>query len=329
MAVRSSHPIADRIVSSIGKAVIGKAAAVKVLLVALICDGHVLLEDVPGVGKTLLAKSLARSLRLEFKRIQFTPDLLPADITGTQILDQKSREFVFRHGPLFTNVVLADEINRATPRTQSALLEAMEERQVTADGITMPLPRPFLVLATQNPVELEGTFPLPEAQLDRFFLRLQVGYPSANEEEALLLRFADADPLEELDAVIGVEDMHKLKLDASRVYVSDAVRSYVVALAHATRGRSDLLLGASPRATLALFRGARAMACLEGWPYVRPDDVKAIAPAILSHRIVLSTEARLSGLDAPSLIAQILASVPVPAEDDVDGGSLTVHPAPG
>ena len=329
MAARSSNPIAGRIISSIGKVVIGKAAAIELLLVALICDGHVLLEDVPGVGKTLLAKSLARSLRLGFKRIQFTPDLLPADITGTQILDQKSREFVFRYGPLFTNVVLADEINRATPRTQSALLEAMEEGQVTADGVTMPLPRPFLVLATQNPVELEGTFPLPEAQLDRFFLRLQLGYPSADEEEAILLRVADTDPLEELDAAIGVEELQKLKSDAARVYVSDAVRAYIVALVHATRGRSDLVLGASPRATLALFRGARAVACLQGWPYVRPDDVKAIAPAVLSHRIILSTEARLSGLDATSLITQILASVPVPAEDDVDAGSLAVHPAPG
>ena len=295
MAARSSNPIAGRIISSIGKVVIGKAAAIELLLVALICDGHVLLEDVPGVGKTLLAKSLARSLRLGFKRIQFTPDLLPADITGTQILDQKSREFVFRYGPLFTNVVLADEINRATPRTQSALLEAMEEGQVTADGVTMPLPRPFLVLATQNPVELEGTFPLPEAQLDRFFLRLQLGYPSADEEEAILLRVADTDPLEELDAAIGVEELQKLKSDAARVYVSDAVRAYIVALVHATRGRSDLVLGASPRATLALFRGARAVACLQGWPYVRPDDVKSIASAVLSHRIILSTEAQLSG----------------------------------
>jgi MoxR-like ATPase len=329
MTARSSNPIAGRIISSIGKVVIGKAAAIELLLVALICDGHVLLEDVPGVGKTLLAKSLARSLRLGFKRIQFTPDLLPADITGTQILDQKSREFVFRYGPLFTNVVLADEINRATPRTQSALLEAMEEGQVTADGVTMPLPRPFLVLATQNPVELEGTFPLPEAQLDRFFLRLQLGYPSADEEEAILLRVADTNRLKELDAAIGVEELQKLKSDAARVYVSDAVRAYIVALVHATRGRSDLVLGASPRATLALFRGARAVACLQGWPYVRPDDVKAIAPAVLSHRIILSTDARLSGLDATSLITQILASVPVPAEDDVDAGSLAVRPAPG
>jgi len=321
--------LAQRLTNNIALAVVGKENAVELLLVALICEGHVLLEDVPGVGKTLLAKALARSLGCSFKRIQFTPDLLPADITGSQVLDPQTREFVFRPGPLFANIILADEINRATPRTQSALLEAMEEQQVTADGVTLPLPRPFLVLATQNPVELEGTFPLPEAQLDRFFLRVGLGYPSADEEGAILLRAADSDPLGRLAAAITTSDLQQLKACAARVHVADAIRGYIVSLVRATRGRPDHVLGASPRATPALFRGARALACIRGRGFVRPDDVKEIASVVLDHRVILSTEARLKALDAAKLVSQIVASVPVPVEDDVDAPALSGHHGPG
>jgi MoxR-like ATPase len=314
----SGTTVARRLADNIAQVVIGKAVAIERLLVALTCEGHVLLEDVPGVGKTLLAKAVARSLRSSFKRIQFTPDLLPADITGSHVLDQRLREFVFRPGPLFANIVLADEINRATPRTQSALLEAMEERQVTADGIALPLPQPFLVVATQNPVELEGTFPLPEAQLDRFFLRLRLGYPSEAEESLMLQQIADGDPLQRLAPVIDAADLACLRQQAMHVHVADVVRDYIVSLVRATRARSEFVLGASPRATLALFRGARALACLRGRSFVRPDDVKEIAPAILEHRVILSTEARLRAQDAAGLIAQIVSSVPVPVEADLN-----------
>jgi MoxR-like ATPase len=314
----SGTAVARRLADNIAQAVIGKAVAVEHLLVALTCEGHVLLEDVPGVGKTLLAKSVARSLGSSFKRIQFTPDLLPADITGSHVLDQRLREFVFRPGPLFANIVLADEINRATPRTQSALLEAMEERQVTADGITLSLPQPFLVVATQNPVELEGTFPLPEAQLDRFFLRVRLGYPSEAEEGLMLQQVADGDPLQRLAPVIDVADLARLRQQAMHVHVADVVRDYIVSLVRATRTRPEFILGASPRATLALFRGARGLACLRGRSFVRPDDVKEIAPAVLEHRVILSTEARLRAQDAAGLIAQIVSSVPVPVEADLN-----------
>jgi len=314
-ATLPASDLAASLATNIGRAVVGKAHAVELLLVALICEGHVLLEDVPGVGKTLLAKALARSLGCSFKRIQFTPDLLPADITGTQVLDPRTRDFVFRPGPLFANVILADEINRATPRTQSALLEAMEERQVTADGVTMTLPRPFLVLATQNPVELEGTFPLPEAQLDRFFLRLALGYPSQSEETAILDRVADADPLADLLPVLSLDDLAALRNQAARVHVAEVVRDYLVALVRATRGWSGIALGASPRASLALFRAARALACVRGRGFVRPDEVKELVPPVLGHRLILNTEARLKADDAGSVLAQILGSVPVPVED--------------
>ncbi len=306
---------AERLGANIARAVVGKAAAVELLLVALICEGHVLMEDVPGVGKTLLAKALARSLGCSFKRIQFTPDLLPADITGSQVLDPQTRDFVFRPGPLFANVILADEINRATPRTQSALLEAMEERQVTADGVTMPLPRPFLVLATQNPLELEGTFPLPEAQLDRFFLRLTLGYPSPEEESAILTRVADDDPLAALSPALSTDDLHALQRHAAGVHVADAVRDYLVAIVRTTRDWAGIALGASPRASLALFRAARALACIRGRSFVRPDEIKELALPVLGHRLILNTEARLQADDARSLLSQVLAAVPVPVED--------------
>jgi MoxR-like ATPase len=319
--------LAARLSANIARALVGKSNAIELLLVALMCEGHVLIEDLPGVGKTLLAKALAGSLGCSFKRIQFTPDLLPSDITGSQILDQRTRDFVFRPGPLFASIVLADEINRATPRTQSALLEAMEERQVTADGTTMPLPWPFLVLATQNPIELEGTFPLPEAQLDRFFLRTGLGYPSTVEETAILLRVADTNPLTGVAPVLSPDDLRLLGAAATRVHVAEPVRDYLVAMVRATRGRTDLALGASPRATLALFRGARALACIRGRTFVRPDDIKELAPAILGHRLIPSIEARLRAQDLTVLLAQIIASVPVPVEDPVDGASAARHPS--
>ncbi len=322
---QTAASLAARLSANIARAVIGKATAVELLLVALICDGHVLIEDVPGVGKTLLAKALARSLGCSFKRIQFTPDLLPSDITGSQVFDQRTRDFEFRPGPLFANVVLADEINRATPRTQSALLEAMEEQQVTADGVTLPLPRPFMVLATQNPIELEGTFPLPEAQLDRFFLRLTLGYPSEAEEAAILLRTADADPLASLAPVLSIGDLDLLKAEAARVHVADAVRGYLVSLVRATRGHPCITLGASPRASLALFRGARALACIRGREFVRPDDIKELAAPILGHRVIPSAEARLTARDPAGLLTDLVASVPVPVEDAADPTAPDTH----
>jgi MoxR-like ATPase len=303
-----------RLAANVARAVVGKTQAVELLLVALICDGHVLLEDVPGVGKTLLAKALAASLGCSFKRIQFTPDLLPSDITGSQVFDRRRGAFEFRPGPLFANVILADEINRATPRTQSALLEAMEEHQVTADGVTMRLPRPFLVLATQNPIELEGTFPLPEAQLDRFFLRLALGYPTEAEEHAILARVADADPLAGVTAVLSAADLQRLRDAVARVHVAKPVREYLVAMVRATRSRAGIALGASPRGTLALFRGARALASIRGRSFVLPDDVKALAPAVLGHRVLLSAEARLTARDPSAWLTELIASVPVPVE---------------
>jgi len=308
--------LAERLSANVAKAVIGKATAVQLMLVALICEGHVLLEDVPGVGKTLLAKSVARSLGIGFRRIQFTPDLLPSDITGSRIFDQRTSEFEFRPGPLFSNVILADEINRATPRTQSALLEAMEERQVTADGVTLSLPRPFLVMATQNPIELEGTFTLPEAQLDRFLLKLKLGYPSATEEEEILLHLADADPIAQLNSVLSEADLHNLRILSAKIIVAEDVRRYLIALVRATRERSTFVLGASPRASLALFRAARVLACLRGRSFVRPDDIKELAPAVLGHRVILSTEARLKAADPGLLLDELISSVPVPVEDN-------------
>jgi MoxR-like ATPase len=293
---------------------VGKAGAIDLLLIALLCEGHVLLEDVPGVGKTMLAKSLARTLGCSFRRIQCTPDLLPSDITGVAIFNQKRGDFEFRPGPVFANILLADEINRATPRTQSALLEAMEERQVTAEGETRLLPRPFLVLATQNPVELEGTFPLPEAQLDRFLLRLRLGYPSEQEEAAIVRRFADAEPLAELQPVVQAEEILALSGAAQRVHLSEPVLDYAVRLVRATRDHPDAELGASPRATLALARTARARAALHGRAYVIPDDVKTLAPAVLAHRLIAGAAAQLRGGGTEAIVAACLQSVAAPVE---------------
>ena len=305
---------ADRIQTSVERVIVGKPEVVRLMLVAILCEGHILLEDVPGTGKTTLARSLALSLGCSFRRIQFTPDLMPADVTGINYYNQKLGEFVFREGPLVTQVVLADEINRATPRTQSALLEAMEERQLTVEGVTVRLPRPFLVLATQNPVELEGTFPLPEAQLDRFLMRLRLGYPDEDGEDEILSRFEQRSPIDDLQPVVEAAELVRLTAALGRLHVDPAVRRYCVRIARATREDTSFELGASPRASLALFRTARAHAAINGRDYVLPDDVKAMAPHVLPHRLILSTQSRLRGRDTTELLADVIRRVPVPVE---------------
>ena len=283
-------------------------------LAAILCEGHVLLDDVPGLGKTMLAKSLARSIGCSFRRIQFTPDLMPADVTGVNVYNQRSGEFEFRAGPLLAQLVLADEINRASPRTQAALLEAMEERQLTVEGETMRMPRPFLVIATQNPVELEGTFPLPEAQLDRFLVRLRMGYPDATEEDQILQRFERAQPLEELEAVVDAELLAGMPKSIEQVRVADEVRGYMVALVQATREEAAFELGASPRASLGLMRTSRALAAIRGRDYVLPDDVQEMARVALPHRLVLSSESRLRSSTTESLLEDVMSRVPAPIE---------------
>jgi MoxR-like ATPase len=300
--------------SAVGSVIVGKDALVERLLVALLCEGHVLLEDVPGTGKTTMARALARALGCEFRRIQFTPDLLPSDVTGVTFFNQQRSVFEFRAGPIFGQVILADELNRATPRTQSALLEAMQERTVTLDGETRALPRPFIVLATQNPIELEGTFPLPEAQIDRFFLKLAIGYPDLEEEERMLDRFNLRDPLAELRPVVTPEQVIALQQLVPHVTVGDAVRRYMVEVVRATRRSDAVELGASPRGSLALYRGAQALAALRGRAYALPDDVKELAPDVLGHRLMLQAETRLRGRTASSVVQQVLDTVPVPVE---------------
>lgn len=304
----------EAILANVERVIIGKRNVVELMLVALLCEGHVLIEDVPGTGKTTLARSLARSLAGSFKRIQFTPDLLPSDITGVFIYNQRTAEFDFRPGPILANIVLADEINRATPRTQSALLQAMEEREVTVEGQTYALPRPFMVLATQNPVELEGTFPLPEAQLDRFMLRIRIGYPSQEEEEQIVLSQSGGHPVSRLEAVVGGDDVLTLRDRAAAVHVGDDVRRYVTNLVRATRDLDQIELGASPRGSLALYRAVQAYAMIRGRDYVYPDDVKLLAGPVLAHRVVPSADARLRGRTGEDLIEQIAQRVPVPVE---------------
>lgn len=305
---------ADKVRANIGKVIVGKEEVIDLVLVALLCEGHVLIDDIPGIGKTTLAKAVAKSLGCSFGRIQFTPDLLPSDITGVNFFNQKKGEFEFRPGPIIAQIVLADEINRATPRTQSALLEAMQERQITVDGETTTLPSPFMVIATQNPIELEGTFPLPEAQVDRFLLRIKLGYPSESEEERILLRFEREDPLSSLEAVLSAEELLQLKSLTETVNVEDSLGSYIVGIARATRHHAAIELGASPRATLALYKTARAFAAMNGRDYVIPDDVKRLAPHVLAHRLVLSSQVRLRGRSGEDLVSEILTSVAVPIE---------------
>ena len=299
---------------NIQKVIVGKDEAINLALTAVLCEGHVLLEDVPGIGKTTLARALAVSLGCTFRRLQFTPDLLPSDVTGLNWFNQKLQEFEFRPGPIMGQVILADEINRATPRTQAALLEAMQERQITVDGVTRPLPRPFLVLATQNPVELEGTFPLPEAQVDRFLLRLGLGYPSEAEESAILERFRLGDPLPELQAVTTPEEIIQLQQQRRAIRIEESLRQYIVRVTRATRSNAEIELGASPRATLALYQASQAWAAIDGRDYVLPDDVKLVAPHVLTHRMMLSSHAQLRGRNPEELVAAIVGAVPVPVE---------------
>lgn len=305
---------ARRVRENIQKVMVGKDEVINLALAAVLCEGHVLLEDVPGIGKTTLARAMALSLGCSFRRIQFTPDLLPSDVTGLSWFNQKAQEFEFRPGPIMSQVVLADEINRATPRTQSALLEAMQERQVTVDGVTRLTPRPFLVLATQNPIELEGTFPLPEAQIDRFLLRIAIGYPSETEEKAILERFRLDDPLPQLQAVTSPEEIMQLQLQRRQVRVETSVRDYIVQVTRATRQNAEIQLGASPRATLALYQAAQAWAAIQGRDFTLPDDVKFVAPHVLTHRMMLSPQAQLRGRDPQDLVAAVVETVPVPVE---------------
>jgi MoxR-like ATPase len=299
---------------NVARVIVGKDEIINLAFVALLCEGHLLLEDVPGIGKTTLAKALAKSLACTFRRIQFTPDLLPSDLTGLAIYNQKTQDFEFRPGPVLTQILLADEINRATPRTQSALLEAMQERQITVDGNTMLLPRPFFVMATQNPVELEGTFPLPEAQVDRFFMRVQLGYPTADEESAILQRYEHDEPLQTLEPVIDHASLLDMQRAVQNVRVEDSIREYIVLIARATRSHNAIELGVSPRGTLFLYHAAQAYAATQGRDYVLPDDVKYLAPYILTHRLILGAQTRLRGRTTQDLIKEIVESVPAPVE---------------
>lgn len=309
------QPVARRIQENIARVIVGKTPTVELLLVALLTQGHALIEDVPGLGKTMLAKSLARSLGCSFQRLQFTPDLLPSDITGVSVFNQKTGDFDFRPGPIAAHIVLADEINRAGPRTQSALLEAMEERQVTVDGVTRPLPRPFLVLATQNPIELEGTFPLPEAQLDRFLLRISLGYPDGDEEREILRRFRDADPLGELAPVASGEEVLELGKACRSTHISPAIETYILGLARATREETAVALGASPRGSLALYHTAQALAAIRGRSFVTPDDVQALVTPVLAHRLIPSSQSRLRGKAVADILNEVIGKVPVPVEE--------------
>ncbi|GED30419.1 AAA family ATPase [Brevibacillus centrosporus] len=310
--LENTHPAVTKLIDNIQKVLIGKRSVIELMVSAVLANGHVLLEDVPGVGKTMLVRALAKSIGGAFKRIQFTPDLLPTDVTGVAIFNQKSLEFEFRQGPLFANVVLADEINRTSPKTQSSLLEAMEERSVTVDGFTYRLEDPFFVMATQNPLEYEGTFPLPEAQLDRFLMQLRLGYPSVEEEMRMLGRFSEENPLDQLDSVLDVEELRQLQQQVSAVKVSEGIKEYMVRLCHRTRDHHHIYLGVSPRGALALFRASQALAFVRGREYVIPDDVKELVPVVFAHRMIVKPEARLEGATVDRVLTVILSETRVP-----------------
>ncbi len=310
----SIQDFSTRIIDNVEQVIIGKREAIELLMVALLCEGHVLIEDVPGVGKTMLARSLAISLGGQFKRLQCTPDLLPNDVTGVSIFNQQSGEFEFRPGPIFVNILLADEINRATPRTQAALLEAMQEQQVTVDGVSRSLPRPFLVLATQNPIEYDGTFPLPEAQVDRFLIRLSIGYPALAQEKQLLPHLQRDHPINKLRAVTDESQLLDFQRQVWEVHVDETLQDYIVALVTATRAHGEVALGASPRASLALFKTAQALAAIRGRDHVLPDDIKRLAPFALAHRLIVKPEAELRGQTAAQIVADILERTPLSLE---------------
>ena len=304
-----------RIITNLEKVIVGKNQTLELVVVGLLCQGHLLIDDVPGVGKTVLARSLAKSLGCEFSRIQFTPDMLPSDVTGVAIFNQVTREFEYRPGPIMAQIILADEINRATPKTQSAMLEAMEERQVTVDGVTYPLPKPFMVLGTQNPIEYEGTFPLPEAQLDRFFMRVRMGYPALMDEIRILELQQLRHPILDLKSVAEVGELLEIQELVKTIFVSPPVKRYIVEIVRATRDNSDVYLGSSPRGSLGLFRAGQAMAAMQGRDYVLPDDVKFLAEYVLAHRMVVQPAARLRSLSADQIVHEVMANLPVPGGD--------------
>ena len=311
----SVQSFAEKLIDNIETVIVGKRAPIELAVSSLLCQGHLLIEDVPGVGKTMLARSIARSLGCSFNRIQFTPDMLPSDVTGVSIYNQETKKFEFRPGPIVAQVVLADEINRATPKTQAALLEAMQEGQVTVDGVTHQLPKPFMVLATQNPIEYEGTFPLPEAQLDRFLLRLQLGYPGRDAEVDVLGRQQFKHPLESLETVVSVEELSEAQGAVKDIYTADSVKQYIVDLVTQTRNHGEVYLGASPRGSLALYRASQARAAMENREFVLPDDVKSLALPALAHRVIMSPAARLRDLTADDVVQEIVDSMPVPGGD--------------
>jgi MoxR-like ATPase len=310
--MQKAQEIAEKVIANVEKVIVGKHGEVQLTLLGLLCRGHLLIEDVPGVGKTMLAKSIAKSIGCTFRRIQFTPDMLPSDVTGVSVFNQKTREFEFRPGPVMAQIVLTDEINRATPKTQSALLECMEERQVTVDGTTYPMARPFLVLATQNPIEYEGTFPLPEAQLDRFMMRISLGYPDPEDEITMMDAQQYVHPVEEIGQAVDSEELLEAQETVKDIYIDDSVKEYIVAMVGETRKHPDVYLGASPRGSLALYKTSQARAALLGRDYVIPDDIKALAQATLAHRLIISPSARIKNVDPRAVVEEITSSVPVP-----------------
>lgn len=320
--MESIQAFSNRVVENVERVIVGKSEVIELLMVALLCEGHVLLEDVPGVGKTMLARALALSLGGSFKRLQCTPDLMPNDVTGVSVFNQQTGEFEFRPGPIFVNVLLADEINRATPRTQSALLEAMQESQVTVDGVSRPLPRPFLVLATQNPIEYEGTFPLPEAQLDRFLMRVSVGYPAPDDERQILLNLRREHPITQIDQVVSLEGLLPFQREVWEIHIDPSLQRYIVRLVTATRQHPDVALGASPRGSLALFKTAQALAALRGRDHVRPDDIKHLVPITLTHRLIVKPEAELRNRTAGVILGEILENTALEIEPGEEAGAV-------